>query len=43
MGGSITGIMADLEDIWLNAIEKELEIRKQELSRYKVDIYTYLQ
>ena len=39
MGGSITGIMADLEDIWLNAIEKELDIRKQDLSRYKVHRY----
>ena len=35
----MTGIMADLEDIWVNAIEKELEIPKQDLNRYKVNIY----
>ena len=38
VGGSMTGIMADLEDIWLNAIETELDIQKQELYRYKVNI-----
>ena len=44
MGGSVTGIMADLEDIWLNAIEKELDIRKQDLGRFKVSpsVITYL-
>jgi hypothetical protein len=35
----MTGIMADLEDIWLNAIEKEMDIPKQELGRYKVNTY----
>ena len=32
--------MADLEDIWMNAIETELDIQKQDLGRFKVRIYS---
>ena len=35
----MTGIMADLEDIWLNALEVEMNIQKQELGRFKVIKY----
>ena len=30
--------MADLEDIWIDAIETELNIQKQDLGRFKVRI-----
>ena len=35
----MTGIMADLEDIWLNALEVEMNIQKEELGRFKVIKY----
>ena len=31
--------MADLEDIWLNALEVEMNIQKQDLGRFKVIKY----
>ena len=34
----MTGVATDLEDIWLNAIEKHLEIQKKDLNRFKVSI-----
>ena len=34
--------MADLEDIWMNAIETELNIQKQDLGRFKVRIYSLI-
>ena len=39
----MTGIMADLEDIWLNALEVEMNIQKQDLSRFKVIKYSVSQ
>ena len=35
-------MMADLEDIWINAMETELNIQKQELGRFKVRKYFLL-
>ena len=32
----MTGVATDLEDIWLNAIEKHLDIQKKDLNRFKV-------
>ena len=43
VGGSVTGVMADLEDIWLNALEVEMNIQKQDLSRFKVIKYSVSQ
>ena len=35
-------MMADLEDIWINAIETELNIQIQDLGRFKVRKYFLL-
>ena len=34
----MTGVATDLEDIWLNAIEKHLDIQKKDLNRFKVSV-----
>ena len=38
----MTGVATDLEDIWLNAIEKHLNIQKKDLSRFKVSMCVIL-
>ena len=38
----MTGVATDLEDIWLNAIEKHLNIQKKDLTRFKVSICVIL-